>query len=546
MKTIRNLILFLAASGMFLGFQANAQRFRHVASEAEKAAYRPQRVTPESAIVNDSVLSSLSVDSTYLDSLKRVRSVEEIIDGIKIPEGSVRVLNLTSAPWIFTGYRQLGDKTFATTSESLFNEEVWREAAVREAKRKLLEKEREEMISDIDNNEESKENGENGELDWGALGKDKTVETKTPEIPDSIVEIVYPSIMKDPYTPEWLHYALTASRIQQDFMYSSMLADPSLIDYAYWDLPVPPRLPDEDHSFGAYIKSLHLPEVDVSSAKIETMDTEKTHWLHVFNTALQFSQAYLSENWYQGGNNYLSLLFNFLWDVQLNQVWHPNVMFQSTLSYKLGLNTEQNDEYRKYSISQDLFQYNMKFGLKASHNWYYSITTQFKTQLLNNYKKNTQTRMASFLSPGELNVGLGMSYSKQNKKKTVSFTASIAPISYNLKTCIDPEINPTQFNIHEGDKIHNEIGSSAELNFNAKIFSNVTYKTRLFLFSDYKYFQGDWENTLNFQFNRFFSTQIYAHLRYDSSYPSIEGSSWHKWMLKEILSVGLSYNFSTK
>ena len=58
-----------------------------------------------------------------------------------------------------------------------------------------------------------------------------------------------------------------------------------------------------------------------------------------------------------------------------------------------------------------------------------------------------------------------------------------------------------------------------------------------------KYAKSDLENTLSFAINRFLSTQINVHLRYDSSTPRIEGSKWHKLQLKEILSFGFAYNF---
>ena len=254
----------------------------------------------------------------------------------------------------------------------------------------------------------------------------------------------------------------------------------------------------------------------------------------------------MSGNWYQGGASYLAMLGNFLWDVQLNQVYHPKLMFQSTVSYKLSVNSTPDDQYHKYSISQDLFQYNLKMGYKAIHNWYYSFTTIFKTQFFHSYPSNSMVRSASFLSPGELNLGLGMLYSKQNKKKTVVLSISIAPLSYNLKTCIDPLVDHAQFGIPEGRKLKNEFGSNAEINFKWNIRDNITYTTKMYLFTDYHSFQGDWENTFNFQFSRFFSTQLYAHLRYDTLADPKISPKWNKWMLKEILSVGLSYNFSTK
>lgn len=347
-------------------------------------------------------------------------------------------------------------------------------------------------------------------------------------------------------TPTWLRRALDNYRFQEDFTYSQMIDDPSLIEYAYWELPTPPRLPEEDYSFLGYLRRLDLPKAPKTNRLDVKSTGERINWLHIFNIGLQLSQAYVSDNWYQGGTSYLAFLGNFMWDVQLNSVYHPNMIFQSTLSYKLAINSTPDDQYHNYSVSQDLFQYNLKAGYKAVHNWYYSLTTQFKTQLLHSYPSNSEVRKASFLSPGELNIGLGMTYSKENSAKTLKLSASIAPISYNLKTCIDKQIDVSEFGIKPNHKVLNEIGSNAEINFYARMWTNASYTTRLFLFTDYKAFQGDWENTFNFQFSRFFSTQIYAHLRYDTSIDSSISKGWKKLMLKEILSFGLSYTFSTK
>ncbi len=346
--------------------------------------------------------------------------------------------------------------------------------------------------------------------------------------------------------PGWLRDALTQSRISGDYMYSTMVNTPHTIQYTYWDLPVPPRLPEDDVTLGTYIRNLNLPEVAVEEALLPEFEQKKKHWLHKFNTGLQFSQAYVSKNWYQGGNNYLALLYNFYWDVQLNPTYHPNEIFQSTVNYKLGINSiEQNAVGRKYSLSEDNFQYNIKYGFKAFKRWFYTLTGQFKTQFFRNYKTNTDIRSASFLSPADLNLGIGMTYNYANKKNTFNMTASVAPLSYNLKACIDKDIDPTQFNIKPGHKTHNEFGSSGEVNMTWQASSNISMRTRLFAFTDYSYFQGNIETTWDFAINKFLSTQIYANLRYDSS-SDFNISKWHHWMLKEILSFGLSYTFSTK
>lgn len=345
--------------------------------------------------------------------------------------------------------------------------------------------------------------------------------------------------------PEWLRRSTDSFRRQMDLQYISMIYNPSQRNLPEWALPVPPSMPPEDYSYAAFLRRLNL-KVDPTTAVVEEPELEKKHWLHLVNAALQFSQAYLSKNWYQGGSNYLAFLGNFLWDVQLNQVFHPNMIFQSTVSYKLGLNATQDNPLHKYSISEDLFQYNLKFGYKAAHHWYYSFTAQFKTQFLNNYPSDSMVRTASFLTPGVLTLGVGMTYTKQNAKKTIDFNASISPFSYNLKTAVDRNVDHLQFGMEQWQRSVSDFGSSAEVTLNWKIWDNILYKTRLFLFTDYKNSNADWQNTLDFQFNRFFSTQLYLNLRYDSTADRSIDPKWNRWMLKEILSVGLSYTFSTK
>lgn len=275
------------------------------------------------------------------------------------------------------------------------------------------------------------------------------------------------------------------------------------------------------------------------------LDIEHRHWLRTFNGNLQFSQAYVSPNWYQGGNNNLNALLNVVYNVKLNEKLHPNLLFETNISYKLGLNNAPNDTLHSYNISEDLFQITSKFGIKAVKNWYYSINGSFKTQLLNNYPTNSSTLTASFLSPGELNLGVGMSYSYTSPKKSITFGASLSPISYNLKTCTNSRIDETIYGIKSGRHTTSEYGSSAECNFRWKIAYNINYTSRLFVFTDYDYIYSDWEHTISFDINRFLSTQIYAHMRYDSSTPRLADSTWHKFQLKEILSFGFNYKFST-
>lgn len=443
-------------------------------------------------------------------------------------------VDLVCGPWVFSGYRSLvRPKRVTQFPDSTVSREVWKEVD-REFRRRDLQMERERIDSLLVEHPDSLEL-----LLWDPYASIRAREND--------LDRELPPVAGGDITPDWLRNSLRNKDIQLDAMYTLMIEQPvEYLEYTLWDLPIPPKLPQEDYSFHGYLKRLNIP-IDHAATTVSTpLSGERINWLHVFNTGLQLSQAYVSKNWYQGGTSYLAFLFNFLWDVQLNKVYHPKTMFQSTLSYKFSVNSTPDDKYHKYSISQDLFQYNLKAGYKAAHNWYYSFLLQFKTQFFNSYPANSEQRAAAFLSPGELNLGIGMTYNRETANKRFKLTASISPASYNFKTCISDKVEHSQFGIKPERRWKNEIGSNAELTVMWKIWDNITYNSRLFLFTDYKSFQGDWENTFNFQFNRFFSTQLYFHLRYDSEADGSISKQWNKWMLKEILSVGVSYTFSTK
>lgn len=344
----------------------------------------------------------------------------------------------------------------------------------------------------------------------------------------------------------WIEEEVAMSRKMNYIQRALFTQHPDYVKYNIAMLPEAPKkfhavLNPEDHTIEIRELASEAPE----SPTIEAAPIQKKHWIRTFDASLQFSQAYISPNWYQGGNNNLNALANIYYNVKLNQEYHPKLLFETTAQYKLGMNSAPDDSIHNYSISEDLLQITSTFGIKAAKRWYYSLSANFKTQLLNSYESNTRTLRSAFLSPSELTIGLGMTYNYTNPKKNVTFDASIAPLSYNLKTCINEKVDPTLYGIDAGKKIKHQFGSSAEVKLLWKIAHNVTYSSRVFAFSDYSSIQADWENKLAFDVNRFLSTQIFCHVRYDSSTPPCDSEKWKKLQVKEILSIGFSYKFSS-
>ena len=474
-------------------------------------------------MVGNEILGEEEPAPSYIDSIYIVEP-DVLFDSMPQPVVNYNIVNLSLVPRVFAGYRKIH-------GAPKLNHNDFKEGL--------------EGFEIIDGDKIAWERDMPSDsivvADFDEAVAEKTTPVLLPEIDQSSSQL--PSLLQY-QRPQWFENALRQRSFQEDLQYSSMIDNPMSIEYAYWDLPVPPVLLEEDRSFLAFLRRQEVPEVNPDEAILPEIEVKKKHWLHKVNAMLQFSQAYVSPNWYQGGNSYLSMLFGFNWNVTLNQVFHPKLLFQSDLSYKLAFTSNPKGYRHRYTISEDNFQYNLNTGLKAAKDWYYSLNLQFKTQLFNNFDQSSDVRTASFLSPGDLNIGLGMSYNHVNKYKTLKYTLTISPLSYNLKTCISDKVDHAAYNIDPDKKTKSEIGSNLELNLDWKITANITYKTRLFAFTDYHYFLGDWQNTFSFEINKFLSTQVFVNLRYDGSTESY--GKWKKFMMREILSFGLSYTFSTK
>ena len=340
---------------------------------------------------------------------------------------------------------------------------------------------------------------------------------------------------------QWLRAAIDKRRKTKAMRYEVGVRNPQHVEYNVQTLPEPPKqyVITADPSK----TTLSLDERKYDNVKIKSEGVKVRKWVQTFNAAVQFSQAYLSENWYQGGENNVNVLGDFSWSIKLNPNVYKNLLFENTVQYKASVNSASQDTIRGYNISQDVFQINSKFGYKAIKNWYYSTTMRFKTQLFNNYKANTNTMKAAFLTPGELNFGVGMTYNNQTKDKRASIDLSLSPLSIDMNVCRNNQkVDATSFGIDEGKHVNTEFGSNVEAKMTWKVCREVTWTSRLFAFTNYEHVQGDWENTFDFTINKYLSTRLYAHLRFDNSVS--KDPDWKYWQLNEILSFGFSYKFA--
>lgn len=256
------------------------------------------------------------------------------------------------------------------------------------------------------------------------------------------------------------------------------------------------------------------------------------------NGYAQFSQNYISDNWYKGGESTVSLLSGAV--LQFNYDDKQKIQFENKLEWKLGFISAPSDTVHQYKTSEDLLRLSSKFGYKAITNWYYTISAEFKTQFFSNYETNSDKMVSSLLSPSELNIGIGMDY-KYIKDAICNLSVLINPFNYTRYSIASDRVDPTKFNIDAGKKSKNQLGSRLEATLKWIIITNLTWDSRFSYTTNYEKVLSEWENTFTFAFNKYFSTKLFVHARFDDSVSKEPDDSY--FQLQELLSFGVSYTW---
>ncbi|WP_291558689.1 DUF3078 domain-containing protein [Bacteroides sp.] len=273
-------------------------------------------------------------------------------------------------------------------------------------------------------------------------------------------------------------------------------------------------------------------------AESELLVLKPNFWTYGGNGYLQFSQNYISENWYKGGESTKSFLSGFTWQIKYDD--KQKTQFEGKLEWKLGFITAPSDTVHSYKANNDLLRLTSKLGYKAIQNWYYTLSAEFQTQFFSNYATNSDNLVSALFSPATLNVGLGMDY-KFVKDGKVNLSVLLNPINYTLYSIMDDRLNPTKFNIKEGHKRENEIGSRINATLTWKIIPSLLWESKFSYTTNYEKVFSEWENTFTFVVNKYLSTKLFMHGRYDDGVSKDPDESYFQF--QELFSFGLNYTW---
>lgn len=279
---------------------------------------------------------------------------------------------------------------------------------------------------------------------------------------------------------------------------------------------------------------------EVLDDEVEAMNIEvkrPNFWKTSGSASLQFTQNYISENWYKGGESTNTLVSELILKANYNDQQH--IQWDNTLEAKLGFTTAPSDTMHKYRTNTDLLRLSSKLGVKAFKSWFYTIEVESKTQMLKNYKVNSDILQSAFTAPLETTVGIGMDYKKDLKNFNIS--VNLAPLAYRWVYVGNDDVDETKFGVEKDEKSLQEYGSSMKVKSTWTIIKNVTWTSRLEAFTNYEKVQAEWENTFDFAISRYLSTKLFLHGRFDDGVPRMEDHSYFQF--KEFLSFGLSYKW---
>ena len=280
-------------------------------------------------------------------------------------------------------------------------------------------------------------------------------------------------------------------------------------------------------------------ELDLGDATLEgfgqsiILKADKWHWKG--DHTLQMQQTALSDNWYKGGENNMSVISQQKLVVNRYDE-NAKTTFDMIIDLKLSGYYTKADTLHAMKVSDNQLSLDMKYGYKAWKKWYYSTQIYAKTPIFDQYQSNNAQTKATFLSPLEVNVSVGMDYKYTSPNKKFVYSLMLAPLSYNLKYVRDDRINPVSYGIDEGEFSKHEFGSTLTSKLDWKMGKNVSWSSRLYCFTSYSSVLVEFENTFNFNISRFFSARVYA-------YPRFDDDRDNRLQMKEMLTFGFSYQW---
>jgi len=371
-------------------------------------------------------------------------------------------------------------------------------------------------------------------------------------------KIPLPSAAYIPYEPHQAEYP----KLDIDLPFEKQVADqkirnkaylyitdkrPDLVRYTTKDLP--DEIEHPEHLESNIFKDLFKVDNNPNFTEVtgpEKFDPGRIYWIWKGEHTLQFSGNDFSDNWYKGGKKNINIYSDQIFKAEYKK---DKVVFNSELRWKLSLFINPGDTLQKRrQIGEDLIRSYSDFGIKAFSKWSYSTNLEIKTQFFNNYKDDNSPKIAAFIAPLYVNMGiLGMKYALEknninnNKHKKIKVTADISPLSVKYTLVANDSIDASRYGVTEG-RHRTDLGSSINSTLEYSFNRNISFRSRFKFFTSYEKVEIESENEMNVALNRYFSTRFLFYLRFDDS-EGIKKGDWGYFQRSEVFSFGINFKW---
>ena len=346
-----------------------------------------------------------------------------------------------------------------------------------------------------------------------------------------------------PVKPLDLGYDNTLSKMIDEVLVKVYLEHPELVEMTEAELMnVPGVIPiSEDITRGIQLKDTRQ-GYEPASVSPERVRSKRRYWKTFGNFQGKYTQSYYSDNWYKGGESNHSILgqINLEADYAKNQT-----TFDNKLELKLGYyNTSQVNGRSSFRTNEDLIRFTSKFGLKAFDNWYYSSQFQGYTQFAPVWDTKDPGKLKSrFMAPAYGNLSIGLDYKPKFKKKGITLSVLLSPLSYNLKYSAVDSI-ATTFGIDAGKQVKNSFGSRFDGNLKWTFLEDFTWTNKTQFYTTYESTEINFENTIDYRLSKYLSLQFFIHWRFDDSVKrktDKNGNLMGYGQFKEFLTLNFNY-----
>lgn len=260
---------------------------------------------------------------------------------------------------------------------------------------------------------------------------------------------------------------------------------------------------------------------------------------------LNISQTSLT-NWAAGGENNMSgnVYLNANVDYQKGKwTWNNAFVTDFGQSYSKSLN---------WQTTIDKLNLSSKVGYSFAKHLNVSALGDFLTQYSPGYKNakaknNGDPCISNFMAPAYLNIAVGVDYRPNN-----DLSLLVAPITGKTTFVLDKMLsNNGAYGVNPGKKIFAELGASLVANYNKELIKDLTFGTKLYLFTAYTHNFGNidviWDTMLSLKINKYITATLTTNLLYDDDIktPNAMGklTKGAKVQFREILGIGFAYNF---